>query len=187
MDAPPLKQLVDELLAAWESRDLDGLVALLDESVCWDDPAMLYGPVVGRQAVKAFCESVLMAFPDFSFRVREPLLFSASGDRCVIPWEITATHAGPFDPPGFAPTNQRVVIQGLDYVTASGGKITRIETHFNVIRAAQQALRLGAFPKKGFKKRVLVSAQRAMAFRLRRRPAGSGEPGAAPWTGRRPT
>jgi len=167
MNETVIRSLVDDLICAWNARDLDRLIGYLDESVIWDDPAMLYGPAIGRQAVRKFSESILKAFPDFSYYIREPICIAASGERCIIPWEITATHTGYFDPPGFAPTNQVIRMQGVDVLQVANGKVTRIDTLFNVMSAAEQALRLKPFSKRGIKKMIILWSQRGRAYWLR--------------------
>lgn len=169
MTETEVRLLVEQFVGAWNRRDLDTFMTFLDEAVVWSDPAMLYGPAVGKGAVREFCEQVLKAFPDFSFRIREPICFSGSCERCAVPWEINATHSGPFDPVGFAPTNRTIVMQGVDLIEFSAGKVLRIETLFDVLPAAEQALGLSPFPKQGIRLAAIVGLQRARAWWLRRR------------------
>jgi len=168
MNEAAIRALVDDLTRAWNDRDLNRFIGFLDESIVWDDPAMLYGPAIGRTGVRKYAESILRAFPDFSYSIREPICIAPSGERCIVPWEITATHTGSFDPPGFAPTNQTIKIQGTDVLDLKDLKITRIDTYFNVIKAAEQALRIRPFPKGGMRKRIILWLQRRRARRLRR-------------------
>lgn len=168
MNESDIRALINQFMAAWNQRDLDAFMSFLDESVSWSDPAMLHGPTIGKVAVREFCENILKAFPDFTYQIREPICISPSGDRCAIPWEISATHYGRFDPLGFAPTNQTITMQGVDLIELSGNRIKRIETLFNVLPAAEQALRLKPFPKRGIKRVIIVRLQRARAWWLRR-------------------
>jgi hypothetical protein len=133
---------------------------------------MLYGPVKGHREVRNFCEALLNAFPDFTYQIREPICVSRLGERCVIPWEITATHLGYFDPPGFAPTNQTITMQGVDILELSNSKVIRIDTLFNVLPALEQVIALKPFPKRGLKKKAIVSLQRCRAYWLRRKMKG---------------
>ncbi|MCJ7586715.1 MAG: ester cyclase [Candidatus Aminicenantes bacterium] len=136
--------------------------------VSWSDPAMPYGPIAGKASVREFCENILKAFPDFAYQLRESVCISPSGERCAIPWEISATHLGRFDPMEFAPTNQTITMQGVDLVEFRGNRITRTETLFNIMSAAEQALRLDPFPKRGIKRFIIVILQRILAWWLRR-------------------
>jgi predicted ester cyclase len=167
MNETAIRSLVDDLVSAWNVRDIDRFISYLDESVIWDDPAMLNEPAVGPDAVRKFCESVLRAFPDFSYRIREPICVAQSGTRCVVPWEITATHTGNFDPLGFAPTQQVITMQGVDVIEMTGMKVTRIETLFNVLPAFEQALRLKPFAESSLSRVVILWLQRCRACWLR--------------------
>ncbi len=167
MNETDIRLLVNDLVRAWNDRDLERLLGLLDENVIWGDPAMLYGPARGRAAVRKFSESVLKAFPDFSYRVREPICVAQSGTRCAVPWEIKATHTGRFDHLGFAPTNQAVTMRGVDVLEFVGTKVTRIETYFDVVPAAAQVLRLKPLAECGVARTTIVWMQRSRAFWLR--------------------
>ena len=129
---------------------------------------MLHGPAVGPDAVRKFSESILRAFPDFSYRIREPICVAQSGSRCVVPWEITATHTGYFDFIGFAPTHQVITMQGVDVLEIKGMKVTRIDTLFNVLPAVEQALRLRPFVQSSVSRVVILWFQRCRAYWLRR-------------------
>lgn len=168
MNEVEIRALVDGMVSAWNGRDLDRFLGYLGDGVVWDDPAMLDGPAVGRAAVRAFSESVLQAFPDFSYRVREPICVAQSGTRCVIPWEIAATHTGYLRPIGLAPTLQAIRIDGVDVLELDAGKVTRIDTLFNVLPAVEQALRVKFSSSSGLSRVLLVSLQKCRAWWLRR-------------------
>ena len=170
MDRAGVHSLVDEFIGAWNQRNLERFVGLLTEDVVWDDPAMLYGPAVGHEAVRSFCDMVLRAFPDFSYRIRAPICISESCDRCVVPWEITATHLGYFYPPGFAPTYQEITMQGVDVLELKNAKVCRIDSLFNIIPAIEQALCVKLTPKRrSFKEYTVTLLQRVRANWLKRR------------------
>ncbi|MDH3292159.1 MAG: ester cyclase [Gemmatimonadota bacterium] len=157
------------VLDAWNTHDLPRFLDMLTEDVEWYDPAMPHPPAVGRPAVRAFAESVLRAFPDFRYDIREPLCVSTDGTRCVVPWRITATHVQPLTPPGYAPTGRQLTIDGLDQLDLRDGQVARILTCFDVIVAAEQLLSITLRPKaRSWRQRFLVGLQRAAALRARR-------------------
>lgn len=168
MNETLIRSLVDDLVKAWNNRDLDRFIGQLDEAVVWNDPAMLYGPIVGRVAVRKFSESILKAFPDFSYRIREPICVAPSGERVAIPWQIVATHTGRFDPLGFAPTGQTITMRGVDVLDLTDMKVTRIDTFFDPLGATEQALRLKRFPGGRISKVLVIWLQRCRAYWLRR-------------------
>jgi len=170
MDRFTVLAMVDGLIQSWNERDLDQFMSYLDDAVVWSDPAMLYGPAQGSLQVREFCNALLAAFPDFTYRIREPICIAETGERCAIPWEISATHLGTFQPSGFKPTNQPLTMQGVDVLEFSNGKITRIDTYFSVVQAAEQALRLRLLPKRNtMKDHILIMLQRVRARWLRYR------------------
>ena len=161
--------LAMQLLEAWNDRDLNAFVELLHEDVIWYDPAMPAPPARGRAAVRSFCETVLRAFPDFTYTVRGQVCVSSDGARCVVPWKISATHSDWMRPPGFAPTGQRVELDGVDLIDVVDGTIVRIETYFDPVPAGEQLLRLRIRPAPGgILERTAVLIQRARAGWIRK-------------------
>lgn len=131
-------------------------------------------PAEGKEAVRRFSETVLAAFPDFTYTVREPICISADRTRCVFPWRIRATHSGWMIPPGLAPTGQTAEFDGVDLLDCSNGKIMRIETYFDAVPAAEQLLRLKLRPSPGsLTERAMALMQRGRAAWLRRFAAAS--------------
>lgn len=161
--------LAAQLLDAWNARDLETLLGLLDDDVVWYDPGMAYPPAKGRPAVRSFAEAVLRAFPDFRYEILDPVYAAPDGSRCVIHWRITATHTASLTPPGFAPTHRQFRQEGLDLLEARAGRITRILTCFDAIAGAEQLLALRLRPAPGsMLERLLVLVQRLLAARARR-------------------
>jgi ketosteroid isomerase-like protein len=166
---PDASTLATQLLEAWNARDLERFLALLDGEVVWYDPGMANPPARGRPAVLSFAEAVLRAFPDFKYEVLGPICAAPDGSRCVVHWRITASHTAPLTPPGYAPTRRQFRQEGLDLLEARAGRITRILTCFDAIAGAEQLLALKLRPPAGsLHERVLVVAQRLLAARARR-------------------
>jgi steroid delta-isomerase-like uncharacterized protein len=170
MSSAAAEVVARSLLAAWNTRDLEGFMSLLAEDVEWYDPAMPEPPARGRPAVMAFAEAVLHAFPDFEYEVRGPLCTAADGSRCAIVWRITATHLRHLRPLGYAPTRRKASIDGVDVLDIREGKVTRILTAFDLLPAAEQLLGLRLRPVPGtWRAGVAVSVQRALAYLARRK------------------
>ncbi len=165
---PNAKALADQLLEAWNARDIPRFVDLLAEDVEWYDPAMPQPPARGRSEVQAFAKAMLRAFPDFCYEILEPVCEAPDGSRCAVPWRITATHTAPLTPPGFAPTGRRLTLEGIDLIEARDGKVTRILTCFDPVAVGEQLLGLRLRPVPGsLWERVLVFLQRLAAVRAR--------------------
>jgi hypothetical protein len=171
MTRSQVSERVDELLAAWNARDLDAFVTQLAPDIYWHDLGMPHPPAIGRPAVRAFSESVLRAFPDFRYGLRGPICVAEDGSSCAVPFVITATQSAPLTPPGFAPTYRPLRIEGLDYLQFDETYVTRIETRFDLLHALEQLLGLSLRPAPGsFRERIAVRIQRAVARVRRRRP-----------------
>ena len=163
-------EVVEKLLAAWNTRDLDGFEALLADEVEWYDPAMPEPPARGRAAVREFARAVLDAFPDFKYEIQPPMCSTSDGSRCAIAWRISATHTRPLRPLGYAPTGRKASFEGVDVLDVHGGKITRIFTAFDLLPAAEQLLGRRLRPVPGtWGARCAVATQRFLAFLARRR------------------
>ena len=163
--------IVHALLDAWNARDLPCFLDLLTPDVEWYDLSMPDPPARGREAVGAFSEAVLRAFPDFQYTVKPPICVAPDGSCCAVHWRITATQSGPLTPPGFAPTGRRTSIDGVDWLEFRDGKVSRILTLFDPLLGAEQLLGIRMRPRPGsIRLRLLVLAQRLRAAWLRRRP-----------------
>ena len=170
MDRTEVPQRVEAILRVWNARDIEGLLAFMTPDVYWHDLGMPSPPAVGRDAVRRFCESLLRAFPDFAYEIRGPLCIAEDGSACVVPWTISASQSGPFDPPGFAPTGRSVRFSGLDYFEFRGDLVARIETRFDPVEPIEQLLGWRVRPPSGsWRERCLVWVQRGLAAWLRSR------------------
>ena len=164
------EEVVRRLLESWNSRDLDGFAACLTDDVEWYDPAMPDPPARGRDAVRAFAEAVIYAFPDFTYEVLPPMCVAADGTRCAVKWRISASHARALEPPGYAPTGRRVEIEGVDVLDLEGDRVKRILTAFDLFPAAEQLLGMRLRPTPGtWRAWLAVHVQRTLAWRARSR------------------
>lgn len=171
MNGTGAEEVVRRLLASWDARDLAGFAGCLTDDVEWYDPAMPDPPARGRDAVRAFAEAVLRAFPDFTYEVLPPICVSADGTRCAVKWRISGSHVRALEPPGYAPTGRRAVFEGVDVLDLEGDRVRRILTAFDPLPAAEQLLGMRLRPTPGTRRAWLaVRAQRALAWmaRLRR-------------------
>jgi hypothetical protein len=108
--------------------------------------------------------ALLRAFPDFRFEIRPPICVSSDGTRAAVAWNITGTHLHPLSPPGYAPTNRAVCVEGVDIIDIAGSKVSHISTFLDVRIPAGQLLGLSFRPPPAsIRERVLVVVQRVCA------------------------
>jgi hypothetical protein len=170
MDGAGAEHVVQELVALWEARDLDALVQCLSDDVEWYDPAMADPPARGRAEVRAFCEALIRAFPDFKYEILPPICVARDGSRCAVKWRITGSHLASLEPPGYAPTGRRAEFEGVDLIDLEGDLVKRILTVFDPLSPAVQLLGLRLRPTPGTWRGILaVRVQRVAAWLARRK------------------
>lgn len=103
-------------------------------------------PFRGTDAVRAVLVNIFGAFPDLRYEpVGEPFV-SVDGSAAATRMRFTGTMQGPLDPPGFAPTGQRVDFSGVEFFEFTDTKVQRVELLFNVMELGAQ---VGAAPAPG--------------------------------------
>lgn len=154
----------------WNSHDIDGVLDCMTEDVYWDDPAMP-SPARNKAEVRRWCEIVQRAIPDFHFAIVN--VYCGPEHHYAVEWKATGTLTGPFDPPGFAPTNRHFVTHGVDTQQFRDGRICRIVTTFHEMRASEQ---MGLLPPRARPgspgERLFVALQHVAAW-FQRRSRGS--------------
>jgi steroid delta-isomerase-like uncharacterized protein len=145
--------------AAWNSHSPAEVAACATEDVVWESPALPH-PGHGRSTVVEVVSSTVAAFPDYEFT--QPADWAIAEDRLTayLPWRMTGTNLGSFEPPGYAPTGRPVDLPGIDVLRFRDGLIWHYRSVYNYSVVARQ---LGlSFPRGGVIERVAVQAQRAL-------------------------
>ncbi len=79
-----VKKFISNMADAWNARDLDRDLSFLTQDVVWRDPAMV-APAENLTAVRTFSQSVMRAFPDFHYAIRDPLCVRLWKHRSLVP------------------------------------------------------------------------------------------------------
>ena len=159
-------KILEDLITAWNAREVDRVMDFMTEDAVWDDPAMP-APAKGKEAIRAFANAVLFAFPDFEISLRGPVCVSLDGTTCAVPWRIKATHLHPLAP-GYAPTNRTACFDGVDYIHMREGRVASVQTYGDMLTAASQLLGIRLKPRPGgIAERMLVLTQRMIAVIVR--------------------
>jgi steroid delta-isomerase-like uncharacterized protein len=160
-----IREVTERWMQAWTGKDADGLVACIADDLHYTDPAW---PDVMRSAddVRAFTSAVWRAMPDVQFSEPIGLTISPDGTSACAPWRMTATLTGKFDPPGYAPTGDRIEVDGVDVFTVRDGKITRLQTVYDTMEIGRT---IGLLPARGSRaEQAAVRLQALLAKRRRR-------------------
>jgi hypothetical protein len=114
VSAESARSFADVFLAAWNSYDPERLVVLSDPAVRWEDPYIPGGRLDGHDALRKWLTGSWRTLPDLTFEWDGPLHLAEDGRSVMAAWKGVATMTGPLDPPGFAPTGQRMEMFGVD-------------------------------------------------------------------------
>jgi steroid delta-isomerase-like uncharacterized protein len=166
VEQPPsiewIREFVPRWLDAWNSHQAERVLELLTEDVELRDdswPKTMHG----HDDVRAFLAALWRAVPDMRFDLLDGPYVIPGEPRASFHWRGSGTFTGPMDPPGFAPTGRRWVLDGVDFQEYRDGRIARLRVAFDMMSLARQ---LGVLPATGSRaERAMAAAQRA-AVRL---------------------
>jgi len=157
IEADALGPFIRRYFHAWNSHNPVAVADCATGDVVWDSPALLE-PALGRAAVAALVATSVAAFPDYEFAQPAPPAIAEDLLTAYVPWRMTGTNTGSFDPPGFAPTGMRIDLSGVDVWRFRDGLIWRYQAVYNYSTLGRQ---LGlAPPRGGTLERIAVRAQR---------------------------
>ena len=129
MSVEEITRLDEQFIAAWNARDADAAVALLDEDVIWQDIGNPV-PYRGREAARAYILGWFTAFPDVKTTVKNRLV---TEDRVACEIEFAGTNTGPLSmAPGAPPipaTGKTIMGKGTYFVKVRNGKATEVRTY----------------------------------------------------------
>src|SRR3954470_6295337 len=160
-----VRDVTDRWMRGWNEKDADALVELVAADLHYTDPAW---PEVIRDAagLRTFTSAMWRAMPDMQFTEPLGLIASPDGGLAAAPWHMTGTFTGPLEPPGYAPTGDRIELDGVDVFELRDGKIARLVTHYDAMDVARQ---LGILPPRGSRAERAGAKLHALMARARRR------------------
>ena len=164
LDPAFLDDFAHRWLDEWNRHDDEALAHLCTDDVEFTDPAI--GTVYGRAAVAGWVRTCGRAFPDYRFEEPEPGYIARQGPKAILPWRMLGTNTGPIDPPGFAATGRRVVIEGVDHWWFREGLVARYRADYDSMGMMRQ---LGLVPERGSRAERSMAALQRGGSRLRRR------------------
>lgn len=111
------KEVIAAWLQAYNSHDLDAVVALYDVEAT-NTQAPWGTPIVGQRAVRSTFARTFASFPDIH-GVAERLV--EASDVVVLEWTFSGTMHGPFA--GHSPSGRRFVLRGCEIFRVDDGRI----------------------------------------------------------------
>jgi steroid delta-isomerase-like uncharacterized protein len=125
-------QLVEQMIAAVNARDLDRYSQRIDKSYIGESE-LLPGPIRGPEGARQGLEMLLKGFPDLRIEVEQIL---ASGDHVVTRARLTGTQKGNYA--GIPPTNKSVSWRGCNVVEIRNAKVVRGRIYADNVSLLQQ-------------------------------------------------
>ncbi|HXE71536.1 MAG TPA: ester cyclase [Candidatus Nitrosotenuis sp.] len=132
-----VRELVQELIDAWNARDPERVLACYHPDVEVWDPS-LAEPVRGLEALRQWLAAYWRAFPDMGFEVHQIVM---EGDRAALQWTACATHQGPLGP--LPPTGRAVRFVGTSFLQLRQGRVEKASYLWDQMALLQA---LGALP-----------------------------------------
>lgn len=151
---------------ALNAHDADRFVALMTEDVVLDHSAWST-PIQGRAHVRSFYTDFLFrAFPDLRLEPEDGPFLHPHAPRLAMAWRAVATHTGPLDPPGFAPTGKRMEVSVREIAEFRDGRVSRLQL---VVDNAAIMRQLGVLPPQGSRAERGLAALQRLRMKLSRR------------------
>lgn len=115
----PLLNVVNQLLSAWNTHDLEALLKLYASNYEGTDVAQT-GVDRGIEGARESLVRYLTAFPDVQFTMEDILM---QGNCVSLVWKAEGTHQGVLM--NIPATGKKVAITGVSILTIINGKIVR--------------------------------------------------------------
>ena len=119
MTEQELSQYVESFLSAWNSQEVEKVVAVYTDDVYYTDPNTR-GPVEGADAMRRYLAKLLAAW-DMTWALREAYLLEGGGG-CAALWHATFKRSG---------GDKVVEADGMDLIVVENGRIKRNEVYFD--------------------------------------------------------
>lgn len=136
MQNSPLEALLDRYSAAWNSHDVDAILALHTDDAVFENHTS-GGIAVGKPQIRALIDGVFATFPDLYFATRRAYFGESVA---VLEWTATATHAKPIarGTLTFPPTGKTLAWDGTDVMPIRDGLIARKDVYADSISLLRQ-------------------------------------------------
>ena len=116
-------RLDDAMRAAWNSHDVEKLLAICDDNIIWRDVASPE-PYRGKEGARQFMKGWMTAMPDLNYREKNRLV---TEDAVAVEFEFSGTNSGPIQ-----------IAPGAPAIPATGKKVNAAKgTYFGRIRGGK--------------------------------------------------
>lgn len=125
-----LEEKIDRYNEAWNSHDLDGIMALHGPGMVFENHTA--GETVEGEAVREHVAGIFATWPDLAFETRRRYVRE---DLVVQEWTARATHRSTMRRGDLVaePTGRKIEWEGLDVIPWENGVITRKDVYSDSI------------------------------------------------------
>jgi steroid delta-isomerase-like uncharacterized protein len=138
MNANEVIKLNDEVIQAWNSKDVEKFLKLCDQNIVWRDLGTPE-PFKGKEGARKFYNQWQTAFPDFKLKIISTV---ATTDNIAVEVEFSGTNTGPLkmgDAPDIPATRKKVTASRGAYIgRVKDGKFTTVNTYPDLIGMMMQ-------------------------------------------------
>ncbi|MFF2551113.1 ester cyclase [Nocardia sp. NPDC058058] len=146
--ATELQRWSRDWLRAWNSQDLEAVLALVTDDIVCTDPALCGESVTGKAAFRDYVLMTWRAFPDIHFELAGTPYLPLIGTGMAAPWRARGTFGGDLgggpSPLGLAPTGRSFDTTGVDLYELHDG---RLRTWTSVADLMELARQIGMLPE----------------------------------------
>jgi predicted ester cyclase len=161
---------------AWDAQDVEAIVAMCDEGLELDDPA-LPEALHGRAGIRSFARDTFDTFPDVRLEALEPPIPSRQADGAWFPYRMSGTMEGHWAPLDIAPTGARVEFRGVTEWRFRDELLVGWDTIYDNLAVARQ---MGIVPPHGSRADRLFSRLQHLQARGQRRRTDKAHSSSAP-------
>jgi len=126
------EQAVRDLVARFNARDLEGMLALYAGDATLHEP-FIEEPIFGKSALRTFHEELFRSFPDETLEIEQLL---SEDDWVVARLIASATHSGEFL--GMRPTGRRFSVRECTVFQFRGGRVQNVWVYVDSGSIARQ-------------------------------------------------
>ena len=164
VDRAFVEDFLPRWLEAWNSHTPERLLALMTDDIVYNDAAWPQ-TMHGHSDVREFLNHAWTGLPDLRFEAKDGPFLHPTQPQATVSWRGSATHTGPIDPPGLAPTGRRLEFEGFDWHLYRDGKVARLWICFDMGAVMRD---LGVLPPPGSREERLTAKLSNLRAKLRR-------------------
>lgn len=125
-----VEEFVDSWFAAWNSHDVERVLALMTDDIVYVDSLRAAEPMRGHDEVREFIEEFWRGFPDYTVELLDRPLIARDSPRASFRWRGKGTNSGPIAP-GVPPTGKRFEHLGADFHEYRDSKVAQLQILFD--------------------------------------------------------